>query len=118
MKLTGFENDSGWAMIALYDDANSFPSKPEKALRNLRRKIKAGTVVVSLKAIPRGEYAISAFHDENANGKLDTNFIGIPKEALGCSNNAKGVMGPPKWKDARFKVADKAVSQKITIKHL
>ena len=54
--------------------------------------------------IPKGTYAVSIFHDENNNGKLDTNFFGIPNEDYGCSNNAKGFMGPPKWQDAKFKL--------------
>jgi len=41
-----------------------------------------------------GRYAVSVFHDENSNGKMDTNFIGIPREGVGASNNAKGHLGP------------------------
>ena len=48
------------------------------------------------------------FHDENANGKIDRNFVGIPKEGYGTSNDAKGFMGPPKYEDAKFELtADK-----------
>ena len=61
--------------------------------------------------IPEGTYAVSIFHDENNNDKLDSNFIGIPKEDYGCSNNAKGFMGPPKWKDAKFELnSDKTIT--------
>ena len=35
---------------------------------------------------------------------MDTNFLGIPKEPIGISNNAKGFMGPPKYKDAKFEL--------------
>ena len=45
---------------------------------------------------------MSAFQDENGNGKLDTNFIGMPKEGVGASNDAAGKFGPPKFDDARF----------------
>ena len=38
--------------------------------------------------IPPGTYAIKLHIDENENGKLDTNFLGIPKEQYGTSNNA------------------------------
>jgi uncharacterized protein (DUF2141 family) len=51
-----------------------------------------------------GTYAVSAFHDANGNGKLDTNFIGIPKEAVAMSNNPR-VMGPPRFKPSLFEVA-------------
>jgi len=39
-------------------------------------------------------------HDENSNGKMDTNFIGMPREGVGASNNAKGHMGPLKFRAA------------------
>ena len=42
-----------------------------------------------------GHYAFMYFHDANKNSKLDKNFLGIPKEGFGFSNNAKGSFGPP-----------------------
>jgi uncharacterized protein (DUF2141 family) len=59
---------------------------------------------VVFKAVPTGTYAISYIHDANNNGEMDANFMGIPKEDYGCSNNAKGFMGPPKWEDAKFEL--------------
>ena len=61
---------------------------------------------VTFKDVPAGTYAVSYIHDENGNGKMDTNFMGIPKEGYGCSNNAKGFMGPPKWEDAKFELTE------------
>jgi uncharacterized protein (DUF2141 family) len=53
-------------------------------------------------------------HDENDNKKMDTNFIGIPKEDFGCSNNATGFMGPPKYEDAKFMLEEnKTIDIKI-----
>ncbi len=47
-------------------------------------------------------YAIDAFHDLNKNGKLDTNWPGIPKEPYGFSNNARGsIMGAPDFEDKK-----------------
>ena len=69
---------------------------------------------MTFKDIPVGIYAVSVFHDENDNGKLDTNSFGIPNEQFGCSNNAKGFMGPSKWKNAKFELKDK--DQNLIIK--
>ena len=71
--------------------------------------------IITLKDTPVGVYAVSAFHDINDNKKMDTNFLGIPKEPTGMSNNAKGFMGPPKYKDAKFKVL-KDIKLTINIK--
>jgi uncharacterized protein (DUF2141 family) len=46
---------------------------------------------------------------------MDTNFLGIPKEDYGCSNNARGFMGPPKWKDAKFQINNKSIIQHIKL---
>jgi len=57
--------------------------------------------------IPNGIYAVSIFHDINNNGKLDTNFVGIPSEKYAFSNNVKGKFGPPKFNQACIKVKSK-----------
>ena len=75
-----------------------------------------GEVVKSQFSVPPGEYAFSIFYDENGNGELDTNFIGIPKEPVAISNNARPKFGPPKYKDAVFTVAAEPITQQITIK--
>ena len=54
--------------------------------------------------VPDGEYAIAAFLDTNANNKMDKNFIGIPKEQYGFSNNAMGRMSAPSFDQAKFSV--------------
>ena len=64
--------------------------------------IKEGKAFAEFDNLPFGEYGVSAYHDENKNEELDANWIGIPKEGVGASNNAKGKMGPPKYEDAKF----------------
>jgi len=62
-----------------------------------------GQAVCAFKDVPKGVYGISAFHDENNNGKLDTNFIGLPTEDYGASRDARGNFGPPSFSDAKFR---------------
>ena len=52
--------------------------------------------------IPPGTYALAVVHDENMNGKLDTSWLGIPKEGYGFSNDVKAVRGAPSFSDATF----------------
>ena len=61
-----------------------------------------GSTSVTIANVPPGEWAAQAFQDENGNKKVDQNFIGIPKEGVGFSRDAKIVMSPPKWRDAMF----------------
>ncbi len=56
--------------------------------------------------VPRGNYAVAAFHDEDGDGGLSTNFFGIPNEGFGFGNDARGSMGPPSFKDCVVNVSN------------
>lgn len=55
-------------------------------------------------AIVPGVYVISAYHDDNDNGRLDFDDQGIPFEAIGNSRNAVGEFGPPTFDQTKFDV--------------
>ena len=76
---------------------------------------KVGGVVTTSFEVEPGEYAISVHHDDNDNGKMDTNFIGIPKEPTGLSNGAVPKFGPPKYKDAAFRVGNEDLEMPIKL---
>ena len=101
LQFEGMKSNKGNLYVAIYDKEDSFLKKP---IKGTIVKIVDKKATVTLKDIPAGMYAVSAFHDANDNKKMDTNFLGIPKEPTGMSNNAKGFMGPPKYKDAKFNV--------------
>lgn len=112
VKIKNIDNNEGKVYVALYNTESSFLDKGFKAAMI---KIENNSCEVTFKNLPEGVYAISMFHDENDNKKLDSNFLGIPKEDYGCSNNAKGFMGPPKWEDAKFTLKNESVTQIITL---
>lgn len=112
VNISNLNSNKGKVYVAIYNTEESFLYK---GFQYLSAKIGANTCSVIFKNIPEGTYAVSMFHDENDNNKMDTNFLGIPKEDYGCSNNAKGFMGPPKWEDAKFQVSNKTVIQNIQI---
>ena len=72
-----------------------------------------GSVRFVTDALPPGRYAVQVFHDENGNGELDANFVGMPKEPWGFSNNARGNFGPPKFEDTSVELNGEAT---ITIR--
>ena len=101
LTIIGFDSNDGDVKIALFADEDSFLKKPEKAMTS---EIIENKSSISITDIPDGVYAISCFHDEDANGKLNF-FMGVyPTEATGTSNNAPSKFGPPKWQDAKFEV--------------
>lgn len=74
------------------------------------------TAIIEFEDLPFGEYAIKAFHDEDANNDLNTNILGIPIEDYGFSNNARGVFGPPSWENAKFELTANSKMVEIVIK--
>jgi uncharacterized protein (DUF2141 family) len=73
------------------------------------QKVDKEEISVALDNVAPGAYAVSIFHDENDNGKLDAGAYGIPVEKTGSSNNAKGKYGPPSFDDCKFMVDEDTV---------
>ncbi|NJN52817.1 MAG: DUF2141 domain-containing protein [Gammaproteobacteria bacterium] len=78
---------------------------------------RVGSVTFSTDALPAGEYAIRVMHDVNGNSKLDANFVGMPTEPFGFSNDAAGSFGPPKWDAAKFTLDAGGATQRIRLNH-
>lgn len=113
VSISGFDSNNGNAMIAVYDSEENFLKKP---LIGKILKIENKEAKVTFSDVPDGLYAISVFHDEDDNGKLNMVMGFYPSEATGTSNNAPANFGPPKWKKAKFEVTNgQAVEQHIKL---
>jgi uncharacterized protein (DUF2141 family) len=108
--ISDIKNDTGFVLAAVYESEASF-LKPPLARMSVKFKAVLGKVTFALPDLPPGKYAIAAFHDENDNGKLDRNALGVPTEGFGFSNDARGTGGPPSFAAAAvtFDGADKAL---------
>lgn len=95
------KSDKGNVRVGIFKDKGTFLKKAAYG-----RVVKAakGEVTVIFDDLPQGRYAISVIHDENENGELDSNIIGIPKEGFGFGNNAMGTFGPPGFEKASITV--------------
>ena len=116
--VVGLRNNKGQVLCFLFSSAIGFPKNDDKAVAQYAAKISNRQASCEFSGIAPGTYAVSAFHDENSNGKLDTNFMGIPREGVAASNDARGRLGPPKFNDAAFQVSDDRVNLRITIAYL
>lgn len=115
VQLAGFENDRGNVKLCLCRSEDEYAGKTKEfctASKELKNK-KAEWVIEN---IPYGRYSIKAFHDENDNSKLDTNFAGLPVELYGFSNNARGRFGPPPFNRAAFMLNEPQVTVAIELK--
>lgn len=96
--VTGFVTCEGAAMISVVNSRHMYENGGY--FRRIKCPVVKNRTVFNLNDLPAGEYAVKVFHDENGNGELDTRMFGIPKEAYGFSNNARGKFGPPDYTDA------------------
>ncbi|MEX0273413.1 MAG: DUF2141 domain-containing protein [Flavobacteriaceae bacterium] len=106
------KNNAGKINVGLYGSKSTWLNKIVKGARG--EISDTGTSSVVLENVAPGTYGISLYHDENDNDELDMRFGMFPKEAYGCSNQATGMFGPPKWEDAKFTVkGDKTITIKL-----
>lgn len=111
--VSGLKSDRGSVRIALYGSETAFL---KTSVRAAVLPIQGGRTTWQLDALPPGEYAIAVVHDENGNGKTDRGAFNIPTEPYAFSNGAKALMGPPKWKEARFALKAPATEIQVRLK--
>ncbi len=118
----GNQDKPGTLMLAIYNSAEAFAGSVSKEKRSEIGVFKGLELYLEPEdstqlntEIPDGEYAIALFIDLNGNKKIDKNFLGIPKEQYGFSNNAMGKLSAPTFVQAQFTVAGVTV-QNINLK--
>jgi len=103
--------NKGSIFLALY---NSKETYMKSAIHSSKAKVTDKKATIVIEDLAPGNYGFSFFHDVNDNGKLNKNFLGIPKEPYGFSNNEKGMFGPPDYEDITVEVTqDTTISIKI-----
>ena len=103
LEIGGVSSNNGNVCVALYQDEDSFLDF-DKVFKVGSEKALKGEMHMAIDDIPDGEYAVAIFHDENGNKKLDTNFMGIPKEAYAFSKGKVKMFGPPKFDECAFEI--------------
>ncbi len=111
---TGFESEDGEVMIQLANSREDYESDDE-GFRVAKIKAVGGKATTEFEDLPYGEYAIKIFHDENGNEELDIGWMG-PEERYGFSNDARAMIGPPDWDEAKFTLSQPAQTTKIEVK--
>ncbi len=103
VEVSSFRNTKGTLNCGLFTKASSFPDGEGTA--TVRAPIDGTQGVCTFSNLRPGTYAVAVFHDENSNGKLDKNFVGIPTESYGVTNNRTHALSSPKWDESKFAVA-------------
>ena len=99
IRVSGLRSDDGRLTCGLFVEENWLRAG---AVSGKGGEIDDGAAACFFPAVEPGTYAISTYHDENGNGRLDTGFMRIPKEGTAASNDAYRRFGPPRYEDAKF----------------
>ena len=98
-EISGLRNNEGIIMFQLFDES-------ENIIEQVKGEIIDKTCSLSISNIQPGKYAVRYFHDENLNGKMETNVFGKPTEGYGFSNNVTGKSGPPPFEKWLFEITE------------
>jgi uncharacterized protein (DUF2141 family) len=110
IEVSGLRGARGDVGCLLFGTADGYPEIHVKAYRELHAPIERAGAVCAFSKVAPGTYAAIVFHDENLNGKLDKNFVGMPQEGYGASNNVRPRFSAPGFLEASFVVAAGAVT--------
>ncbi|MFC4930177.1 DUF2141 domain-containing protein [Massilia sp. GCM10023247] len=102
VKVSGVESSKGKVSVAVCDKLRFL----KQCAYSASAPAQPGETTVVVRGVPPGTWAVLAYHDENANGELDRNLIGIPKERYGFSRDARNKFGPPGFEDAMIELGD------------
>jgi uncharacterized protein (DUF2141 family) len=97
--IKNIQTKEGTVRVALFNSETDFLKKPVQTISIPADQEEVKAVFENL---PVATYAVSVYHDFNDNEKLDSNFVGMPTEAYGFSNDARGTFGPPSFSKASF----------------
>lgn len=116
VRVTGLRNQRGTLRLGIFDSSKGFPRERGGALQwqNLPASTDGPTFAVEL---PPGRYAVVVLHDENSNKKLDANWLGIPKEGHGVTNNPKPLRRAATFKEAAFDLPAEGAEVKVSIQY-
>jgi uncharacterized protein (DUF2141 family) len=100
MEVSSLRSNKGTLNCRLFSQADHFPDG--QGIKTVRVEITGTQVSCSFDKLVAGSYAVAVVHDENSNGRLDKNVLGIPTEGYGVSNNRTYALSSPNWDESKF----------------
>ncbi len=117
-RVSGMRSDDGILACLLFRTADGWPGDHTKALDHAEGSIRNGEAACVFKGIPPGDYGIAVLHDEDANHKLKRNFVGMPREGYGVSNDASvGFLSAPPFEKSRFAFDGRGLELSIRVRY-
>ena len=118
IEVRGIRSGDGRVLVAVHgpQSKDTFPSG-DGVVAGRRQSAQVGAVRFVVGDLSPGRYAVTAFHDANDNGELDTNLHGIPSEGYGFGNDASAAFGPPSYESAAVTVGDSSSVAVLTLSY-
>jgi uncharacterized protein (DUF2141 family) len=118
VEILGIRNSVGAVACALFEAPEGFPTEFMRFATNLMMvKVRAAKATCDFADIAPGTYALAVIHDENRDGELATNWMGMPQEGYGFSNDAKGSFGAPSFEAASFAYNGQSLKMTIALQY-
>lgn len=112
--INNVRSDSGQVRIALFNSPETYL---KNSFRSERMSATGQNCVFVIDQLPYGEFTFTVHHDENANGKMDKNFLGMPKEGYAFSNDARASFGAPSFGDCTLKLEASEMSVLVKLNY-
>jgi uncharacterized protein (DUF2141 family) len=118
VEILGIRNSVGAVACALFEAPEGFPTEFLRFATNIMMvKVRATKATCDFADIAPGTYALAVIHDENRDGELATNSMGMPQEGYGFSNDAKGILGAPSFEAASFSYNGQSLKLTIALQY-
>lgn len=98
----GVDQKDGNLGVLVYTSQRGWPEELQYALRDIVVPAQPGIMTVKVPDLPTGTYGVAVCHDANKNRKLDKNFLGMPREQWGLSNNPHATIKAPPFSKSQF----------------
>jgi uncharacterized protein (DUF2141 family) len=115
IRIADVRDNKGDLIFGVFSSAPGFPSEKSKSV-NWQVK-PAGANVVFTASLPPGKYAASVLHDENRNGKMDRDALGVPLEGYGVTNNPKPAFRAARFDEATFQLPPAGATLTISVQY-
>ena len=117
VEIDGLKNKQGQVCVSIFASSEGFPSDRDRGLQKQCTKISAAPLPITFENLKAGSYAVAVFHDQNNDGTLNSNVLGIPSEGFGFSRNPEILTRAAKFSEAAFLVAGPDTNIQIQLKY-
>lgn len=114
LAIEGVRNDKGLVRVAICGTEACYRDRTGFAV-SIAPSARAGTVMVELPDLEPGAYTVMLFHDEDGDNEFDQNFLGLPREGFGFSNNRRPFLAPPAYDSVRIDIGPGGLEHAITV---